>query len=535
MATNVQYFMYARKSSESEDRQEQSIEDQVNRLKERANALGISVKEILTEAKSAKQPGRPIFNDMLRRIEKGEAKGILCWQINRLARNPIDSGKLSWMLQKGIIESIQTMEREYLPDDNVLLFSVESGMANQFIIELRKNTKRGMHGKAERGWFPSKAPAGYINERLEHTILPDPERFHLVRKMWDLMLTGNYTPKKIAEIASKEWGYRSLKSKHSGGVEMAPSVIYKMFNNIFYTGNFHWGKKIYKGNHKPMITLEEFDRVQAIFDRAGKPHPQTHEFAFTGLIRCGLCGSMYTATERLKMVKKTGQMKNYSYYHCGGNKKNSTCTKRNPITLADLEQQIELLLEEYTILPEFQTWAIEALNRNNDKEIEDRTKIYEMQHKTVVESQTELDNLTKMRYRDLIDDETFVKERDILKDKITRLQAKLRETEGRASKWLDLTEQVFSFACFARKEFVMGNLQRKREIFSALGQNFYIKNGKVFITANEWFQPIKEAYPEFRAEFERLGLREYSSVEARNVAFQQLILEWGGYRESNPN
>jgi len=239
MATNVEYFMYARKSSESEDRQEQSIEDQINRLKERANSLGISVKEILTEAKSAKQPGRPIFNDMLRRIEKGEAKGILCWQINRLARNPIDSGKLSWMLQKGIIESIQTMEREYLPDDNVLLFSVESGMANQFIIELRKNTKRGMHGKADRGWFPSKAPAGYINERLEHTIQPDPERFHLIRKMWDLMLTGSYTPKKIAEIASKEWGYRSLKSKRSGGVEMVPSVIYKMFNNIFYTGNFH--------------------------------------------------------------------------------------------------------------------------------------------------------------------------------------------------------------------------------------------------------------------------------------------------------
>ena len=228
-------------------------------------------------------------------------------------------------------------------------------------------------------------------------------------------------------------------------------------------------------------------------------------------------------------------MKNYVYYHCGGNKKTTKrCSRRNPIKLDDLENQIGLLLEEYTILPEFQTWAIEALNRNNDKEIEDRTRIYEMQHKTLVESQTELDNLTKMRYRDLIDDEAFVKERDLLKDKIARLQAKLRETEGRASKWLDLTEQVFSFACYARKEFVMGNLQKKREIFSALGQNFYMKDGKVFITGNEWFQPIKEVYPEFRAEFERLGLREYSSVEARNIAFQQLILEWGAQRESDP-
>jgi hypothetical protein len=136
--------------------------------------------------------------------------------------------------------------------------------------------------------------------------------------MWDLMLTGNYTPKKIAEIASKEWGYRSLKSKHSGGVEMAPSVIYKMFNNVFYTGNFHWGKKIYKGNHKPMITLEEFDRVQAIFDRTEKPRAKTHEFAFTGLIRCGLCGAMYTGTEKVKDIKKTGQKKVYTYYHSTG-------------------------------------------------------------------------------------------------------------------------------------------------------------------------------------------------------------------------
>jgi DNA invertase Pin-like site-specific DNA recombinase len=151
MAKNVEYFLYARKSSESEDRQVQSIEDQVGRLKERANQLGISIKETIEEAKSAKKPGRPAFGEMLKRIEKGEAKGILCWQINRLSRNPIDSGKISWMLQQNVIHSIVTIDREYLPDDNVLLFNVETGMANQFILDLQKNTKRGMVGKAERG------------------------------------------------------------------------------------------------------------------------------------------------------------------------------------------------------------------------------------------------------------------------------------------------------------------------------------------------------------------------------------------------
>ncbi len=130
----------------------QLIKDQVNRLKELAKDLNLDVVKEFTESKSAKQPNnRPVFDDMLKRIEKGEADGILCWQINRLSRNLVDSGKINWMLQQGIIKSIQTVDKEYLPDDNVLMFSVESGMTNQFILDLKKNTIRGLKGKIERG------------------------------------------------------------------------------------------------------------------------------------------------------------------------------------------------------------------------------------------------------------------------------------------------------------------------------------------------------------------------------------------------
>jgi len=112
----IKYFLYTRKSSESEDRQVQSIDDQVNRLKELARDLNLEIKKIYTEAKSAKKPNnRPLFDEMIQRIENGEADGILCWQINRLSRNPIDSGKLSWLLQQGILKSIQTIDRQYLP------------------------------------------------------------------------------------------------------------------------------------------------------------------------------------------------------------------------------------------------------------------------------------------------------------------------------------------------------------------------------------------------------------------------------------
>ncbi|MEK7178449.1 MAG: recombinase family protein, partial [Patescibacteria group bacterium] len=119
IAKKIRYFLYARKSSESEDRQVQSIDDQIDRLKKLAKDLELEIVEIYTESKSAKKPNnRPVFDEMIRRIENGDADGILCWHLNRLTRNPIDSGQLSWLLQQGIIKSIQSTERQYLPSDN---------------------------------------------------------------------------------------------------------------------------------------------------------------------------------------------------------------------------------------------------------------------------------------------------------------------------------------------------------------------------------------------------------------------------------
>src|SRR5437868_5836279 len=102
---------------------------------------------------------------MIERIENGEANGILCWQINRLSRNPIDSGRLGWILQQRTLQSIQTIDRQYLPDDNVLLFNVESGMANQYVIDLSKNSRRGTESKLQKGWLTNVAPVGYLNDK----------------------------------------------------------------------------------------------------------------------------------------------------------------------------------------------------------------------------------------------------------------------------------------------------------------------------------------------------------------------------------
>lgn len=193
----IKYVMYLRKSTDSEDRQIQSIEDQRKELERFSKQLNLDIIGFYEENKSAKAPGRIEFNKMMGEIKKGKANGILCWKINRLSRNPIDGGEIQWLLQESSLRSIQTPSREYRTGDNVMMMSVELGMANQFVLDLSKDVKRGLISKAEKGWRPGLAPIGYLNDRYQDKgnkkIAVDEKKFDLVRKMWDLMLTGNYT------------------------------------------------------------------------------------------------------------------------------------------------------------------------------------------------------------------------------------------------------------------------------------------------------------------------------------------------------
>ncbi len=531
----IKYLIYARKSSESEDRQIQSIDDQINRLKKLAKDLKLKIIDVYTESKSAKMPdNRPVFNELIDTIKKGEANGILCWQINRLSRNPVDSGTISWMLQKGIIKSIQTIDKEYLPEDNVLLFNIESGVANQFILDLSKNVKRGILSKLEKGWTPNIPPLGYINDKAEKTTAIDPERFNLIRKMWDLMLTGNYTPPRILKIANKEWGFRTRKYKKIGGRELSMSGIYKIFTNLFYTGLIPHKGQNFQGKHQPMISFDEFDRVQELLGRKGKPRSKTHEFAFTGMIRCADCGCLITAEKKKKFIKKTKVFKEYTYYHCTKKKKYITCTQNKSIKEKDLISQIDEELSKYTILPEFKEWALKVLEDRNEIEISQRNSIYETQQKALIKTQKELDNLTRMRYREEIDDEFYFQEKTSLQEKIFRLREFIDQVENRADKWLEITEKAFDFLANARSNFNNGDLMTQKEILSKIGSNFLLKNGKISIQRAEWLQPVAKSYPSIEEDYLRLEPTLLLANKEKTEALTSVISRWQGRKESNP-
>ena len=161
----MKYIIYCRKSSESEDRQEQSIDSQEHELMAMAEKQKLTIVKILKESQSAKKVGRPIFNELLKMLSSGKADGVLCWKLDRLSRNPIDTGYVQSLLQDGVIKNIKTFERDYFPHDNILMMVFEMGMANQYIRDLSVNVKRGNREKLARGEWPNHAPFGYLNNK----------------------------------------------------------------------------------------------------------------------------------------------------------------------------------------------------------------------------------------------------------------------------------------------------------------------------------------------------------------------------------
>lgn len=188
------FFLYARKSTDDADRQVRSIDDQLAEVRELARRHGLKIVDVLLEKQSAKKPGRPVFNEMIERIEKGEATGIMAWHPDRLARNMLDGGRIIHMVDTGQIQDLKFPTVEFQPtSQGKLNLAMLFGMSKYYVDALSENIKRGQRQKLKNGIWPGWSPLGYVNDRKSRTIAVDPVRGPLVRKAFELYATGEYT------------------------------------------------------------------------------------------------------------------------------------------------------------------------------------------------------------------------------------------------------------------------------------------------------------------------------------------------------
>ncbi len=566
----IRYFSYCRKSSEDSQRQVASIGDQTNTLKQISEREGLFLKKFFTEERSAKDPGRIVFNDMLERIEKGEADGLLCWDIDRLSRNPIDNGRLQWMLQKSVIKVIKTPGRSYYPEDAGLLMSIEGGRATDYVMRLSKNVKRGLSGRVAKGWRPNHGPIGYKNQgdKGDKIIVPDEKTFEIVRKMWDLFLTGTYSVNKILDTANNKWGLRTTIKRKLGGKPVSRAQIYKMFKDPFYYGYFEWKnyeteeKELIKGNHQPMITEKEYWRAQVLLGRKGKPQPKTRNFYATGLMKCGECNGTVTAEEKHQIIctkckhkfayegrtacskcnSDISEMINptilhYTYFHCT-KRPCKTCTQGS-IRLEDLETQFGEILSGLKIDDDYLKVALEYLNEKQNDSTSGEKRIRDSLQTAYDNTQTRISNLQREYTspqninHDLYTPEEYLEQKKMLLKERNDIESELNEVKVKFDQSIEATERTFNFCRFALANFEIGDIQKKRDIFSTIGSNLTLKDKKLSIERLHPYLLVENELKSQKAVLSSLEHKKSGYVKRKQEAFEASCISLRRERDSN--
>ncbi len=339
----LKYCLYARKSSESDERQAMSIDSQLAEMRSLAENENLNIVCELQESHSAKDSGkRPVYNKLLQGLRDDEYDAILTWAPDRLSRNAGDLGAVVDLMDQGKLLHIRTYSQTFTNNPNekflLMILCSQAKLEND---NKSINVKRGIRTKCELGWRPGVAPLGYMNRAFNGVkdIIPDPERAPIIAEMFRKSAHEGYSGRRL-----KAWLDEQGFTNRSGA-QISISQILVILSTPFYYGKFQYPEAPdapwYQGAHKPLISKELYDQVQ-LSKGAYKGVWGSKTFAFRGLLKCGRCGADITAQDKYKTLK-SGEIKRFIYYNCT-RKKDPNCKEKyinEPNLCALLEAFIE--------------------------------------------------------------------------------------------------------------------------------------------------------------------------------------------------
>jgi len=313
----IEYCLYARKSSESDERQAMSIDSQIKEMQELAKRDNLLIREVRQESHSAKNSGqRPVFMQLLNDIRNGIFTGILTWAPDRLSRNAGDLGMLVDLMDQEKLLQIRTFSQMFSNNPNekflLMILCSQAKLEND---QKGLNVKRGIRAKCERGWRPGPAPIGYYNRSFAGTkdIVTDPDRGRLVTKVFEKAINGE------SGRTIKKWADKVGLINRSGK-PICLAQIYRMLKDTFYYGEFEYPINSgvwYKGSHPHLVTKEMFLKVQQLrLDVPQKAKWGSKNILFRNLFKCASCGGGVTGEEHYRARLK-GEPRRHVYYHCG--------------------------------------------------------------------------------------------------------------------------------------------------------------------------------------------------------------------------
>jgi site-specific DNA recombinase len=528
----MKVFIYCRKSQDREDRQILSTDAQERLLTDYAKAHGFTVVDIFVENQSAYKIGRPLFNEMLRRIEEGESNVILTYHLTRLARNSFDGGRVIYMLDDQAIREIKTPDSTFTnSSDDKFMMQIHFAMAKKSSDDTSQFVKRDIESKLLKGEFPGTVPIGYLNIDRHGRISPkqhspekqillaqlgrplkreeiDPIDGALVRMVFEEAARGTGTLRSLQAFAFKV-GLRT----RTGKAKISHCVLQNMLTNPYFYGAIRYQGKIVTENvqHEALVSKALFERVQQSLGTRSKGRMRKHSFSFRGIMHCGICGCRITAE----------MQKGITYYHC--THKRGNCNQRK----WSKEQLIAAQLFEKMVKLNFpETFVTHAMQKVRELYSQESRAFDVMRHKLQSEYNNckhKIDALLQMKISpknangELLSEEEYMSQKNALKAELDLLEEQLGAQHQSGGTWLDDCERFLQFTQRLPEMLAEASMNGKREIMMLVCSNVILKDQEITVEYHEPFAsmakfPLAGKGREAGFEPER-GLREAENPE----------------------
>lgn len=455
-------IIYCRKSTDRSDRQQLSISSQEIEAKKIAQREWLEIVEIFKETKSAKEPWRPLFNEMMAMISSWKADCIVTWKLNRLARNPVDEWTIKWSIQNGIIKAIYTEWEIFKTWDNVLIMWMHFWMSTQYILDLQRDIKRGMKKKIENWWVCQKAPIWYINNKLEKSIEVD-----LIKSKW---------VKEIFELRKQKFSYRAISEKlfnkwitKDNWKPFSKTTLEDIVKNKFYLWYVKFKWAYYKAKYKTFISQKLFDEANSIYQWLYEQKNVGISYPFKWLLK----------DETWKNF--TAYIKKWNVYYKSSSKSDVNINlNENKLDLKILES-----LKGYKMDNKFKELnkkiALKLLNNWKEDEQEELRAI----RIEITKLKTRKQNLVDLRIEWEIDKNTYNEKLNDLVFKISSLENKEKEILGRKDE--EKIIKGIELACSFYQSYKSKNIDKKSNWLRKNGVELFLSTKKELYIANNSF------------------------------------------------
>ncbi|KKQ23214.1 MAG: Recombinase [Candidatus Wolfebacteria bacterium GW2011_GWC1_37_10] len=474
----MRYIIYARKSTEEDDRQILSIEAQLVELKEFAAKEKLEIVASLCEAKTAKEPGRMKFAEMLAILESGKAEGIISWHPDRLARNSVDGGKIIHFVDRGLIKSLKFPTFWFEPTpQGLFMLNIAFGQSKYFVDNLRENVKRGLRQKIRNGTWPGWAPVGYTNNPKTRGIDIDPTKAPKVQKMFELYATGNYTLHSLANWCKENGLVGNL------GKPLVIANIQKNLQNIFYLGLMKWKREIFDGQHEPLISKKLFDTCQEVMSKRGKVQKShKNNFAFLGLLKCASCGCSITAERQ----------KGHNYYRC--TRKKGPCQEKHYLREEVLTEQIKSFLQKVCLSSQDTEKVLAALDSEQDKAREDAQVEIGVLKEQLAQIETKLQKLLDIYLADTLSTGEYAAKKEQLVSQKVTLNEKITDFETKGLSWLEPAREFVKSLNQATNLIQTDNLSELPTFLKNIGSNHILQNRQFIFAPKIQYKLVAESF-----------------------------------------